>query len=134
ARLAGVPVGRIVELDASGSVRSGFATGFLIAPNILLTNHHVFASASECDNCGVQFGYEKMAGAVVDGPTFTLVPGKGGIFFTDDQLDFTIVGVSARSIAGNVALSTFGGLRLIPTVGKILVGQPISIIQYPDGG
>jgi endonuclease G len=132
ARLAGVPVGRIVELDASGKARTGFATGFLIAPNILLTNHHVFTTASECDNCGVQFGYEKIAGALAEGPTFALAP--SGIFFTDDQLDFTIVGVATRSIEGNVALSTFGSLRLIPTVGKILVGQPISIIQYPEGG
>jgi endonuclease G len=134
ARLAGVPVGRIVELDANGKIRSAFATGFLIAPDILLTNHHVFASASECDNCGVQFGYEKIAGALAQGPTFTFVPGRGGIFFTDDQLDFTIVGVATPSIGGNVSLATFGSLRLIPTVGKILVGQPISIIQYPEGG
>jgi len=134
ARLAGVPVGRIVELDASGKARSGFATGFLIAPNILLTNHHVFTTASECDNCGVQFGYEKIAGALVDGPTFAFAPNQGGIFYTDDQLDFTIVGVATRSIKSDLALSTFGSLRLIPTVGKILVGQPISIIQYPEGG
>jgi endonuclease G len=134
ARLAGVPVGRIVELDARGTIRSGFATGFLVAPNVLLTNHHVFASASECDNCGVQFGYEKLAGKLAEGPTFRLLPERGGIFFTDDQLDFTIVGVSTTSVGGNVALATYGSLRLIPTVGKILVGQPISIIQYPEGG
>src|SRR5262245_7296525 len=127
ARLAGVPVGRIVELDARGKIRSGFATGFLIAPNILLTHHHVFASASECDNCGVQFGYEKIGGWLAEGPTFALLPERGGIFCTDDQLDFTIVGVSTTSIGGNVALATYGSLRLIPTVGKILVGQPISI-------
>ena len=48
ARIAGIPVGRIVELDGAGVARDGIATGFLIAARLMLTNHHVSAAAEEC--------------------------------------------------------------------------------------
>jgi endonuclease G, mitochondrial len=70
-RLAGVPVGRIVQLNHAGEPE-GFATGFLIAPNLIITNHHVFASADECRNCGIQFGYEKVDGVLGAGTIFPL--------------------------------------------------------------
>src|SRR5262245_48649326 len=38
---AGRPVVRLVTLGAAGTVPEGFATGALIAPDLLLTNHHV---------------------------------------------------------------------------------------------
>src|SRR5689334_17467570 len=62
ARTAGMPVGRIVELDDSGGALDGIATGFLIAPGLIMTNHHVFAAAGESDGCGIQFGYEMQDG------------------------------------------------------------------------
>jgi endonuclease G len=132
ARTAGVPVGRIVELDRNGRAMEGFATGFLVAPNLMLTNHHVFASAAECSNCGIQFGYEKVSGVIAEGTVFALDTRL--FFFSDEQLDFAVVGVSPLSTDAATSLDRYKTLPLIPTVGKILVGQPVSIIQYPDGG
>src|SRR5262245_7009004 len=132
ARLAGIPVGRIVELDDRGAARDGFATGFLITPSLLMTNHHVFATASESVNCGVQFLYEKGAdGTIGAGVVFALDAGL--FFYANESIDFAIVVVSPASTVGR-ALTVFKRLPLIPTTGKILVGQPVSIIQYPDGG
>jgi endonuclease G, mitochondrial len=133
ARFAGTPVGRIVELDDRGTVRDGFATGFLIAPDLMITNHHVFAAAEECRGCGIQFGYEKAAdGSLRAGVVFKLDTNR--FFYAIEKHDFAIVGVTSTAIAGSYNIRQFKPLPLIPTTGKILVGQAISIIQYPDGG
>src|SRR5207249_3903485 len=127
-----VPVGRIVDVDNSGQARDGFATGFLIARNLMLTNHHVFATPDECKNCGIQFGYEKVNDVLVAGAVFALDTSR--FFYANEELDFAVVGVSSDAIGTGASLQQFSSLGLIPAPGKILVGQPISIIQYPDGG
>ena len=133
ARAAGVPVGRLVEVGDAGEVIEGFATGFLIAPGLLITNHHVFSDADECGGCGVQFGYELQADRhIAAGPVFALDPGR--FFYTNAALDCTVVGVLSQAIGSDAALAAFGTHHLTPALGKILVGQTISIIQYPDGG
>ncbi len=133
ARIAGTPVGRIVGLDDRGAAREGFATGFLIAPNLMITNHHVFAAAEECRGCGIQFGYEKAGdGSLSAGVVFTLDTNR--FFYANEPLDFAVVGVTSTAAAAGSDLRRFKNLALIPTTGKILVGQAISIIQYPDGG
>lgn len=133
ARIAGTPVGRIVELDDRGAAREGFATGFLIAPNLMITNHHVFAAADECRGCGIQFGYEKAGdGSLSAGVVFTLDTNR--FFYANEKLDFAVVGVTSTATAAGSDLRRFKNLALIPMTGKILVGQAISIIQYPDGG
>jgi len=132
ARLAGSSVGRIVQIDGRGSVIDGFATGFLISPSLLITNHHVFADAGEADGCGVQFGYELQTDRrLAAGVVFALDPAL--FFYANEELDFAVVGVAASAFDGQ-RLTEFTHLSLIPVNGKILVGQPVSIIQYPDGG
>jgi endonuclease G, mitochondrial len=132
ARIAGIPVGRIVDVGDRGEAREGFATGFIIAPGLAMTNHHVFSDAGECRNCGIQFGYEKQGDAVVEGPVFAFDTSR--FFYCDEALDCAIVGVASTSLSGAADLGQFQPLHLSPAVGKILVGQPVSIIQYPNGG
>jgi len=133
ARAAGVPIGRIVEIGDQGEPLEGFATGFVIAPGVVITNHHVFGAAQECRGCGIQFGYELDADRhVIDGPVFALDAER--FFLTNDALDFTVVAVAAASFGGDVSLESVGSQHLTPALGKILVGQTVSIIQYPDGG
>jgi endonuclease G len=133
ARAAGVPVGRIVEIGDTGEVLEGFATGFVIAPGVIITNHHVFGGADECRGCGIQFGYELDADRrVVDGPVFGLDADR--FFFTSEALDFSVVAVAPASFGGDTRLDSVGSQHLAPALGKILVGQTVSIIQYPDGG
>jgi endonuclease G len=132
ARIAGVSVGRIVELGDHGEAMDGVATGFLIAPGLIMTNHHVFGAASECGNCGIQFSYEKQNDTVIDGPVFAFEADR--FFFTSEPLDCTVVAVAPKSFGDGRLLTEFGTGHLSPALGKILVGQPVSIIQYPDGG
>jgi endonuclease G, mitochondrial len=132
ARIAGVPVGRIVDLNDRGEATDGFATGFLIGQHLMLTNHHVFAAPEECRNCGIQFGYERVNGVLATGAVFGLDTSR--FFYANEELDFAVVGVSSGALGTGAPLEQFKSLGLIPTPGKILVGQPISIIQYPEGG
>lgn len=132
-------VGRITIKTRYGN--SGYGTGFLIAPGILITNNHVFGDAETAKNSIVQFYYEldennesrKMQ-------TFGFVPEK--LFLTssfkvetgkpDSGLDFTIVAVSEKSKEGkNIVEIPY--TRLDENSGKIIEGENCVIIQHPKG-
>src|SRR5690242_14296367 len=119
ARRAGIPVGRIVDVGDDGEALDGFATGFIVAPGLMMTNHHVFATASESRGCGIQFGYElDDARRVIDGPVFGLDPDR--FFFTSEPLDFTVIAVTASALRGPRVLAEFNSHHLSPALGKIL--------------
>ncbi len=132
ARVAGIPVGRIVDVGDRGDALEGFATGFIVAPGLILTNHHVFGSAGECSGCGIQFGYELEEGRLLEGPVFAFDTAR--FFYTNETLDCSFVAVSPAALVGGTGLERFRSQHLSPALGKILVGQSVSIIQYPDGG
>ena len=132
ARQAGQPIARIVELVDTNRIGEGFATGFLVGPQLLMTNWHVFAQPGDAIGCGAQFGFERNESGLLDsGVVFELDPEL--FFLSDETLDIALVGINTAAAIGSGALQTFGGVRLIPTQGKILVGHPVSIIQHPDG-
>lgn len=132
ARRAGRPVVRIVELLDNNRVGEGFATGFLVGPGLLLTNWHVFERASEASGSGAQLGFELNETGLLDsGVVFELDP--DAMFVADEALDIALVGMKQAPVLGTGNLAEYGRVRLIPTLGKILVGQPVSIIQHPDG-
>lgn len=125
------PVGRITILDGGGRTL-GDATGFLITPNLLLTNQHVLpdmaaAAASRVDfDCELdRLGFPR--------PTTTFAFDPGRFLVVDPALDMALVAVRARPLRGDGRLSDFGWLRLSPEVGKINVGEAITIIQHPNG-
>ncbi|WP_217351907.1 serine protease, partial [Ruegeria sp. HKCCD8929] len=127
---AGRAVCRVCQLGVDGTHR-GFGTGFLIAPGLMMTNHHVFENASDTQNCGAQFGYERKQGALNTGETFEFDAAR--FFVSDKDLDYAIVAVKSTSLDGT-SLSRWGHQKLIGETGKILIGHPISIIQHPNGG
>lgn len=133
ARKSGMPVGRLYEIGREDEPK-GFGTGFLIAPNILITNNHVFKEALEAVNCAVNFSYEKNKETqlVCNGSSFQLKPDT--FFYTCEKLDFTLVAVEDASIDKKDMLSVLGSLSLIGSKGKIRFRSPINIIQYPGGG
>lgn len=132
ARKAGTPVARIVELNDQGEIRDGIATGFLITSSLLITNWHVFEKPSDAIGYGAQFGFEKDEHNILQsGATFELDPKV--FFISDKTLDIAIVAVKNAAVLGSESLASYGEVILIPTAAKILVGQPVSIIQHPDG-
>lgn len=131
-RKAGRPVARIVDLIDSQRIGEGFATGFVVPPGLLVTNWHVFATPDHTRSSGAHFSFEKDdRGIIEQGVVFEIDPQV--FFFSDRDHDIAIVGLSKRAAIGTGELSDFGSVTLIPTLGKILAGHSVNIIQHPDG-
>lgn len=109
-----------------------YATGFLVAPGLLLTNHHVFADAAAARGAVVEFDYRfDVAGRLpASANEFALEPER--FFVSDAALDFAAVALADTGLlAGRIAER--GHLRLIPEPGKAKVGEFVTIVQHPDG-
>lgn len=127
---AGHGVARIVALNGAGIQPSAVASGFLVAPDLLLTNHHVFRSLDEARGTAAQFDYEHVGTNVRTGTLFELDPDR--FFVNDLRLDYALVAVKPRALDG-ADLRTYQFLPLIATEGKIRKGDPCYVIQHPDG-
>lgn len=120
-------VGRIVTRHG----HSGFGTGFMVAPNVLMTNWHVLRTEAEAADSAVQFDFELDAGSRdLNDEVFTFQPDR--LYLADRTLDFALVAVSPTGLEGG-RLSRFGHLPLVGAEGKIRVGNPVNIIQHPAG-
>lgn len=121
---------RIEVHDRRGSV-VGYGTGFLVSPDVLITNNHVLQDSQSALYSFAQFNYENDT-RLLPRPTrnFRLEPER--LFITDKTLDFSLVAVAPRASEG-IELAAFGYLPLIPGSGKALVGEYVSIIQHPSG-
>lgn len=109
-----------------------YATGFLIAPGIILTNHHVFRNAAAARQARIEFGYwYDVAGQLPSvSNEYDLDPER--FFVSNEELDFAAVAIADRSTLGEEAKAR-GYLRLIPTTGKAGFGEFVTILQHPDG-
>ena len=132
-------VGRITIKTRYGN--SGYGTGFLVAPGILITNNHVFPDAETAKNSMVQFYYElDENNETKKVQTFGFVPEK--LFMTSSYepdasnpnsgLDFTIVAVSDKAKEGK-NISDIPCTILDETLGKIIEGENCVVIQHPKG-
>ncbi|WP_284620532.1 DNA/RNA non-specific endonuclease [Aquabacterium humicola] len=125
------PVCRIVLRSASGSER-GHATGFMVAPGVMLTNWHVFQDGMDPRHAIAEFNYSlDIRGDPVESVHFRVRP---DILFLDDKdLDYAFVGIQADDETGRRSLSRFGFHRLIPETGKAEEHDWLTIIQHPEG-
>ena len=121
-------VGRLRFQTPSGRA---YATGFMVAPGLMMTNHHVFPQEAVAEGAIIEFGYRyDIAGQLPRTMEFDLLPGQ--FFVADDKLDFAVVAVSPVSTAGS-ALAGRGYLRLNPQTGKAEEGDFVTIVQHPSG-
>jgi len=129
-QLASKSVGRIILRTSKGT---DFATAFLVAPGILMTNHHVLHSSDEASNAVVEFDYRvDVAGKLETTKRFALDPAS--IFVTDEALDFTACGLAPVSQDGGTRVDAVPHVRLIPRTGKVIEELDyVTIPQHPDG-
>ncbi len=120
-----------IAIRSSAGDNLGDATGFLVSPSLLLTNWHVFQGA-EPAACWAEFDYElDREGGPRPTTRFALKPGQ---FYLEDQaLDYALVAVAEASLSGVGRRADYRWLRLNPSTDKILDGEPVTIIQHPDG-
>lgn len=128
----GVSAARSVCRIRLETLGGGYATGFLIAPRVLITNNHVFPDAQTARTAEAQFRYERgLDGRELTPVRFRLKPDD--LFFTSKKLDFSVVAVEARDVTHATALDTFGSLALIDVTGKVAEGEWLTIVQHPAG-
>ena len=121
-----------IQLKDAGSNLVGYASGFLIGPRVLLTNHHVFGTPGDATNSIADFDYELDISGMERHPvSFGFQP--GALFYTNDQLDYSIVAVGPLSLDGGRNLSDWGWLPLSGEPGKGDPGEYLTIIQHPGG-
>jgi endonuclease G len=97
-RVAAGAIARIAINDARGRT-AGWATGFLVAPRVLLTNNHVLEAAAAARFSEAHFAYElDLADRLGDPARFALRPDE--LFFTREALDFSVVAVEPVSRDG----------------------------------
>lgn len=125
------PVCRVVLRDRRGAVE-GSGTGFLVAPNVLLTNNHVINDTEVALRAHVEFNYQDDENFMPQ-PVYSFRLDPQSLFLTDEELDFTFVAVHDNPRAAK-SLAEFGHLPLVPERGKVIEGEYVSIIQHPSGG
>src|SRR5918994_5378825 len=124
-------VGRVQVRTVTGQ-RTGFGTGFMVSPRLLLTNNHVLGSLHEASNSRLEFNFQDdLEGRPLASVTFDLEPET--FFLTDAQLDYSLVAVAEGSLDGGATLRQFGWNRLIEEQGKAIVGEHVNIVQHPNG-
>jgi endonuclease G len=131
ARKAGRPVARIVNSCDPNVEAMGFATGFVVAPRLLLTNWHVFPDVASARGNGVNFFHEKGENGLAIGETVEVDPDY--FFLSSERLDFALVGIKTMAVSGK-SLTDIDPIAMTSSPAKILIGQPVNIIQHPDGG
>lgn len=131
----GVNVARAVcrvQLRSTAGKTLGFGTGFLIAPGVLMTNHHVISGETDARNALAEFDYElDIDGNKKESVEFEILTNPAPI--ANQQLDFCLVAVAPTSRDSRRSLSEFGWLPLDPTPGKAFIGEYLTIIQHPGG-
>jgi V8-like Glu-specific endopeptidase len=123
-------VGR-VWVGVSSGQPSGFGTGFLVSPRLLLTNHHVLPNAEVARTSLIEFDYQLgLNGIFLPTTTFSFEPNI--FFFANQHFDYALVAVQ-RTSSGGRQLPTFGWNSLIEEEGKAIISQWLNIIQHPNG-
>ncbi|MBA9005299.1 DNA/RNA non-specific endonuclease [Thermomonospora cellulosilytica] len=120
-------VGRVNIRDDRGRL-TGFGTGSLVSPALLLTNHHVLPDADTARSSVIEFNYQDgIDGRPLQAIVHPLDPDR--FYLADDERDFALVAVRAPA----ADLAAFGFNRLIETEGKVIVGEFVTIVQHPRG-
>jgi len=108
---------------------SGLGTGFLIAPDLLMTNNHVISDPTMAAQSVVEFNYQHdFGGNLLPTCRYRLDAER---FHSNPALDYTIIGVS--SDPNKPDLESWGHIFLNPHADPV-PGEHVIIIQHPNGG
>jgi len=121
-----------IEIRTETGRTTGYGSGFLIAPNVLLTNHHVLPTRASATRSLAQFDYERdIDGSLKPMAAFEMAPDD--LFLSFEPLDFAVVAVRETSVNVSRRLQEFGTLPLVGRTGKVADGEWLTIVQHPGG-
>jgi len=142
--------GAIYSAQAVGRIElprgRAHGTGFLVGPDLILTNYHVFKSKDVLSTAVIRFDYHANAeGVVTQGRVFEFVP-DFYVGSPDTALDFALVKVKGEPLAerkmqpedeglGYLELLRRGRHRgyLLISPSLIVEHERVNIIQHPNG-
>lgn len=108
------------------------ATGFLVSDWLLMTNNHVLDTADVAAGSEMFFGYEENDDGGINPVKAACDPDRCFITSPVKELDYTVVAL--RPLAdGTPPGQRFGHIPLLGAVGKVVIGQPLNIVQHPGG-
>lgn len=114
-------------------IKQPIGTGFLVGPNLLMTNFHVINSKRAARRLTAEFEYEKNEqGQIKNTTLFQFNPDV--FFLNNETLDYTIIALSPIAInQPSKKLVDYGYNKLTNSSHKIMEGERVSIIQHPEG-
>jgi hypothetical protein len=142
--------GAIYSAQAVGRIErptgKALGTGFLVGPDLILTNYHVFDSKAKLEKAVIRFDYHANAdGIVSQGRTFEFVP-DFYLGSPDKELDFALVRVVGEPLAERKMGPEEEGLDylellrrgkhrgyLLTSPAMIVEREQVNIIQHPSG-
>jgi len=128
----GAKRGRSVAIVRTGN-GSPLGTGFLISPDLFITNNHVLETSGQAATALIEFNFENDEQALpVTGTRYSLAPQRFWHFNAIDKLDFAIVAVGER-LSGADELAKFGFLPLSDRPDKHALGMAVNIVEHPQG-
>jgi V8-like Glu-specific endopeptidase len=101
-------------------------TGFRCRDDLLITNHHVIGASEDARSFRAEFFFEEGPNGALLAP-FVVALEPDRLFWTDERLDVTIVGLSGIDRA-DIAV-----VPLLPDA-SAKVRDHVSIVQHPSGG
>jgi V8-like Glu-specific endopeptidase len=120
-----------IWVDVSSGRASAFGTGFMVSPQLMITNHHVLGNAAIASRSLAEFDYQRRAdGTLTTTTAFSFEPNV--FFYADQELDYAVVAVRSTSNEGR-PLATFGYNLLSEEEGKSIAAQWANIVQHPGG-
>jgi endonuclease G, mitochondrial len=121
-----------VVLRTSGGALLGYGSGVLVGNRVLMTNNHVFKDRAMARLAEAQAYYEVDVDGDPEEPrTFAIMPDE--LFFTSEELDFSLVAVAPLDKGGKERLASLGWVPLIGSAGKASEGEWLNIVQHPKG-
>lgn len=123
-------VGRV---SVQTAVESCTGTGFLISPELFITNQHVVKDAAYAAGATVIFDDElDESGAPRRRTVYRLAPATLALFSDEAQLDYAVVALGER-LDGIATVEELGHCPISFTPDRHRKGMPVNIVQHPEG-
>jgi endonuclease G len=121
----------IAYVEVNSGNHSDAGTGFLVSPDLFLTNQHVIPDEAAARGAQVIFDREMDEfGRPRPTTTFLLDPDKFALFSSEDNLDYALIAIGARNV-GDGAISDYRFCSLSDRPDKHVIGMNVNIVQHP---
>ncbi|WAP70901.1 trypsin-like serine peptidase [Jiella pelagia] len=105
-------------------------TGFLVGAGVVVTNAHVLRNPGQARQATFDFLFDdNTIGTPQNTVVYAADPAR--FWFVDEALDVAMVALHEAEHFPD--LSVFGWLPLLRDEGKVLISEPVNIIQHPMG-